>query len=101
MLDARDPRVIEEFHRRRTRQFMLVVPVVLTVLLLAWLEDHRSAAPFGIPAGRLMPAAFLAIVAAVFFFVQELAVSEVRQVPGQDHQPEILPALRRGAPITR
>ena len=45
----RDPRVIAEFKRRRTRQIIAVVPIVGALLPLFLLEDAGPEGLFGIP----------------------------------------------------
>ena len=45
----RDPRVIEEFRRRRTKQLWVTIPAVLVIMALIWSMESRGGAPVGLP----------------------------------------------------
>lgn len=62
-----DPEVMAEFNKRRTRQYIAIIPVVLVVGVLILSGRGDSAEFVGIPMTIVGPVCFAAILAIVIF----------------------------------
>ena len=54
MTQPSDPRIQEEFRKRRTRQLAMIVPALAAVIVFIWADDHRGRALMGIPSSMLL-----------------------------------------------
>jgi hypothetical protein len=62
-----DPFIVEEFRKKRTRQIIASIPVIVAVLILVPMDEGSAEGIAGIPASVLVGFAFASIVGIVIF----------------------------------
>ena len=63
----RNLKVVAEFQRRRKAQMMLVAPLILMFIGMAWLEDQPNGTLLGLPKNAVLGAGVALIMAVVVF----------------------------------
>ncbi len=58
---------IETFKKRRTRQWVVTVPVIALVIGLMWFRDHPQGQIYGVSADKFAVVFFIALASAVAF----------------------------------
>lgn len=67
MQQERKEHIVQEFKRRRTRQLMVVPPVILAAVFLGWIQDHRDISIAGLSSSTLIGLAIALVAGAVIF----------------------------------
>ena len=63
----RKEQVIQEFKQRRSRQLMVVAPVIFAAVFLGWIQDNQHVSIAGLPGNMLIGLAIAVVVGAVLF----------------------------------
>ena len=63
----RDPKVTQEFERRRSTQLMATPFLILAIVVLVWAREHPLSRLGGIPASTVSGIAFAVVMAGVLF----------------------------------
>ena len=91
MPQERKPQIIEEFKRRRTRQLMVVAPVILAAVFLGWIQDHRSVSIAGLSSSALVGLAIAVVVGAVIFSLSNWRCPACNRYLGKVFNPSFCP----------
>ena len=69
-LQERDPRVVEEFKRRRKAQWLMTGPLILSILGLFWFQEHPRQLPSWLTGSGLAGTMVAVVICAVIFSLQ-------------------------------
>lgn len=62
-----EPDLREEFARRRTRQWLIVIPVALAVIAIRIAGDTKEPTWYGLPTGVVIGIGFAMVIGAIIF----------------------------------
>lgn len=92
-----NPEVIAEFGKRRMRQLIAIIPVVMAIVPLLLLEDAGPEGVFGIPAVVIAPISIGVVIGILIFSVINWRCPACRRYLGRGMSPRFCPKC--GVPL--